>query len=97
MTTVITAKVTPKASKNMLVAFEVGLTGVPILRIAVTAAPEKGLANKAVEELLAKSLKLPKSKVTVQKGKSSRLKIIAIDAEAEFVHHKLKEIIGCNR
>ena len=48
-------------------------------RIAVTAPPEKGQANKAVKEFLAGMLRLRRSDVSIIAGHSSPLKTIRID------------------
>ena len=49
-----------------------------MLRIAVTAAPEKGKANKAIAQLLAKTLGIAKSRVVLQSGETSRKKTFLI-------------------
>lgn len=41
------------------------------LRVSVTQAPEKGKANKAIAELLAKALKLRKSQLELVSGETS--------------------------
>ena len=41
------------------------------LRVSVTQAPEKGKANKAIAELLAKALKLRKSQLELVAGETS--------------------------
>jgi len=48
------------------------------LRVAVTAAPERGRANEAVERVLASALGLPSSAVQVVAGHTSRDKIVEI-------------------
>ena len=42
-----------------------------MLRVAVTAAPEKGKANQAIAELLGKSLGVPKSAIQLVAGDTS--------------------------
>ncbi len=49
------------------------------IRVRVTAAPADGAANKAVIKLLAKSLGVPKSAVTLVAGASSRHKRLRLD------------------
>ncbi|MBN1396370.1 MAG: DUF167 domain-containing protein [Pirellulales bacterium] len=44
------------------------------LKVGVTQAPEKGKANKAVIELLSKSLNLRKSQIMLLSGETSRQK-----------------------
>jgi uncharacterized protein (TIGR00251 family) len=48
------------------------------LKVRVAAPPEKGKANKAVESLIADSLELPRSSVTVISGKTSPNKTIEL-------------------
>ena len=48
------------------------------LKLAVTAAPEKGKANKAVIELLAETLRIHESSIHIISGESSRDKRLLI-------------------
>ena len=48
------------------------------LKVAVTAAPEKGKANKAFAKLLAKRLGVPASAITVVSGEVSRNKKVRV-------------------
>lgn len=48
------------------------------LKIKVSAQPEKGKANKAVIELLAKVLEINKKQITIESGQTSVHKVIAI-------------------
>ncbi len=70
---VISVKVIPNAHKNEIVGWEDGR-----LKMRVTAVPEKGRANEAVEELVAKLFKVSKSSVSVIKGHTSREKTVEI-------------------
>jgi len=47
-------------------------------KVFVKAAPEKGRANKAATGALAKFFKIPKSKITLRSGASSRKKVFEI-------------------
>jgi uncharacterized protein (TIGR00251 family) len=67
-------RVTPRSSRDRI---EVAKDGA--IKIWVTAAPTDGQANKAVCDLLAKKLGVPKSAVGVARGATSREKQIAID------------------
>lgn len=68
-------KVAPKASRNAITGFH-GTA----LKLSVTAAPERGKANAAVETLLAEALGLPRSAVKVVTGEASRSKRVEIAA-----------------
>ena len=65
-------RVTPKASRDRI------LDDDGALRVYVTAVPENGKANGAVQKLLAKALGLPKSRVVLIRGQTSRDKVFRI-------------------
>ena len=67
--------------------------GQRFLKVRVTAAPEKGRANAAIEALLAKALGLPKSSVSVEKGETQRIKTVRISADASIAT-KLESLAG---
>lgn len=66
-------KVFPKASKNEVVGWEGD-----VLKVRLTAVPEKGKANAALIHLLSKHFKVPKSAINILKGETSRNKLIEI-------------------
>lgn len=68
----IAVRVTPKAARNAVV--QDGET----LRIYVTCVPEGGKANAAVLKLLAKSLGIAKSRLTLIRGKTARDKVFRV-------------------
>ncbi|MBI3449105.1 MAG: DUF167 domain-containing protein [Acidobacteria bacterium] len=49
------------------------------LKLSVVAAPERGRANRAVVELLASALGLPRSAVTIASGHTSPVKAIRVE------------------
>ena len=59
------------------------MKGEPLLKIKVTAAPDGGKANIAVCKLLAKSIGVPKSFVTVKRGTKSRYKQIQVKCDSQ--------------
>ena len=67
-------RVQPRAKRN---AVEVSDDGA--VRIRVTAAPDRGKANEAAMELLAKMLRVPKGAVRIARGHRAKDKILAID------------------
>jgi len=70
----ITVHVTPKAGADEVA----GWRG-DQLWVKVTAAPEAGKANAAVERTMASALGVPKSRVKVVRGQTSRTKVLEID------------------
>lgn len=73
MTTKLKLKVVPGASRTELS----GWLG-DMLKVRVSAPPEKGKANGAVEALLAKTLGLSKSAVSITVGKGAQQKVVEI-------------------
>jgi len=69
----IPLKVVPKSSRDRIVG---ELDGA--LKVAVSAAPERGAANAAVCKLLAKALGMRVQQVTVETGHSSARKTIRV-------------------
>jgi uncharacterized protein len=65
----------PNASKSVVVGWQEDGR----LKVKVAAVPEGGRANKAVEELLSDALGLPKRCVAVEKGETSREKMLRIN------------------
>ena len=68
----IAVRVTPKASRDRIVVEE------GQIRIYVTTIPEDGKANAAVQKLLAKALGLPKSRLSLIRGQTSRDKVFRV-------------------
>jgi len=78
-------KVQPKGSRNRIEKVEEGR-----LKIRVTVPPEGGKANQAVVELLAKTLRVPKSSVKIKRGTTSRVKTVEIfGVNADYLKEKL--------
>ena len=50
-------------------------------RVAVTAAPREGQANEAVIEALAKHFRVPRSRVRIVRGQTSRRKLVEVELE----------------
>lgn len=70
----LTVRVTPKSSRDEIV----GWVG-DELRIKVSAAPEDGKANAAVERLVAAACGLARSRVSVVRGHKARVKQLEIE------------------
>lgn len=79
----LTVRVQPGASVDRIEDVHTDDAGRTYLKVRVRAIAEGGKANKAVEHLVAKWLKLPKSAVQVVTGGKSRIKGLDIDADSE--------------
>jgi uncharacterized protein YggU (UPF0235/DUF167 family) len=68
----IAVRVTPRASRNRIVVEE------GQIKVYVTTLPEDGKANAAVQTMLAKALGVPKSRLTLIRGQTSRDKVFRV-------------------
>ena len=71
-------RVTPKASRNEVTGLYTAADGSVSLSVKVSAAPDKGKANKAVIDLLAKKMGVAKSTLSLVKGETDRNKTFQI-------------------
>ncbi len=67
-------KATPNARKSEVVGWEDGPAFGHVLRVRIAAPPVEGKANAALRSFLAAWLGIPKSKVVLEKGETSRIK-----------------------
>ena len=82
-------QVVPNASRTSLSGLHDGT-----LRVRLAAPPIEGRANAALLLWLARSLGLPKRAVTLERGETSRLKRVRIEAEAARVAEWLAAQLG---
>ena len=71
----------PNASKDAIEGLGEDASGQVFLKVRVRAVPEKGKANAAIEQVIAKALGLTKSAVSVEKGETQRIKTVRISAD----------------
>lgn len=90
----IAVRLTPKAGRDRIEGVSALSDGRAVLAVKVRAAPDKGAANRALCELLAKELAVPKSAVTVVAGHTARLKQIRLDSDAAELIGRLKRLAG---
>lgn len=72
--TLISVRATPRARRNAVTIDQTGA-----IRVSVTAPPDNGKANAAAAELLAKSLGVAKSRLTLVRGATARDKVFRLD------------------
>lgn len=75
---IICVKVTPKSGKNLITGWENGE-----LKIRLVAIPEKGAANAELIRFLSKAFQLPKSRIILLRGDTSRHKQILLEGSTK--------------
>ncbi len=76
---IIVIKVTTQASENKIYSDYVDLLNQRVISVRTTAVPENGKANQAIIKILSGYLKIPKSKMKIIKGQTSKSKIVKIE------------------
>ena len=85
-------RVTPRGGRDDIDGIETLANGRAVLKMRVRAVAEGGEANRAVTELLAKALDVPKARVRILSGATSRLKQVAIDGEPKQLGEALRAL-----
>jgi uncharacterized protein len=87
--TILPVRAQPGSRRNELRGEQEGM-----LKVCVTKAPEKGKANKAVIELIAKSLKLRKSQIVLLSGETLHQKRFLIrDVNSDELAQKIGALL----
>ncbi len=88
-TVIFSVKVIPAGSKTAFAGIQNGM-----LKIKLSAAPEKGKANKALIDFLADLLGVKKKFITITSGLTSKVKQIAVEQVTEqAIIEKLRNIL----
>ena len=90
----IALRVTPRSGRDDIDGIETLANGRSVVKIRVRAIAEGGEANRAVMELLAKVLGVPKARVRLLSGVTSRLKQVAVDGDPRMLGDTLRKAIA---
>jgi hypothetical protein len=91
---IVPVRLTPKASRNAIDGLREDADGGKALAVQVTAVPEKGKANEALERLLAKALGVAAGRVEVVGGATSRNKDVLVRGDPAEIALALEKLIG---
>ena len=82
---IVTLKIVPNSSRNEVVRED------DFIKVKITAPPVENKANKVLVEFLAKNLSIAKSKISIIRGETSKIKTLSIDGidENYFTSHLL--------
>ena len=78
------AKVTPNSSKNKTGEVFIDKKNQEHLKINICAVPEDDKANEELIKFLSKTFKIPKSKIEILRGNTSRIKVLKIYSETSL-------------
>ncbi len=90
----LAVRLTPKSSADRILGIVTDDAGRSALKVAVTAAPEAGKANTALEKLLAKTLGLPRTTVSVVSGHTNRSKLVHLAGDPPALLARIGHVLG---
>ena len=88
----IALRVTPRGGRDDIDGLETLANGRTVVKVRVRAIADGGEANRAVTELIAKALGVPKARVRILSGATSRLKQIAVDGDPAKLGETLRKL-----
>jgi len=86
----VALRVTPRGGRDGIDGIETLANGRGVIKVRVRAIAEGGEANRAVTELIAKALGVPRARVKILSGTTSRLKQIAVDGDPRTLGDALR-------
>ena len=86
-------RVTPKASSNQIAGFHAASDGSVSLAVKVTAVADKGKANMAVIDLLAREFGVPRSSFEIVRGETDRNKMLRFAGDAPALAARLASLV----
>ncbi|MCP1210766.1 DUF167 family protein [Devosia subaequoris] len=87
-------RVTPNAGRDTIEGSQVRADGSVVLRVRVSAVPDKGRANAAVIALIAKALGAPKTSISLVSGDTGRLKTVSVAGPAPALFARASALAG---
>jgi uncharacterized protein (TIGR00251 family) len=88
----VALRVTPRGGRDDIDGLEKLANGRVVVKVRIRAIADGGEANRAVTELLAKALGVPKASVRMLSGATSRLKQIAVDGDPAKLGDALRKL-----
>ena len=73
-------RLTPRAGRDAVEGWTADSDGRRVLKVRVAAPPVDGQANAALVKLIAKTLGVARSTVTIASGEGARVKMLAVEA-----------------
>ena len=92
----IALRVTPRGGRDQIDGIETLANGRSVVKLRVRAIAEGGEANRVVTELMAKALGVPKARVRIVSGVTSRLKQVAVDGDPRILGETLRGLTAGN-
>ena len=93
----LSVRLTPKSARNEVTGLHTASDGAVSLAVKVTAVPDKGQANTALIETLAKACRLPKSAFALVAGATERNKTLLVTGNPAEVEALMARIVNAGK
>jgi uncharacterized protein (TIGR00251 family) len=93
----VALRVTPRGGRDDIDGLETLADGRSVVKVRVRAIADGGAANRAVTDLLAKALRVPRASVRILSGTTSRLKQIAVDGDPAKLGEALRVLTAIKK
>jgi uncharacterized protein (TIGR00251 family) len=93
----VSLRVTPRGGRDDIDGIEQLANGRNVVKVRVRAIAEGGEANRAVMELMAKALGVPKQSVRLLSGATSRMKQISVDGDPARLGEALRVLTAAKK
>ena len=93
----VALRVTPRGGRDDIDGIETLANGRTVVKVRVRAIAEGGEANRAVTELLAKALGVPRARVRILSGATSRLKQVAVEGDPARLGESLRRLTAAKK
>jgi hypothetical protein len=81
----LNVRATPRASRDEVAGLVTAADGSVSLAVRVTAVPDKGKANKAVIETVARAARIAKSSISLASGETERNKTLLVAGDGKAI------------
>ncbi len=93
----VALRVTPRGGRDDIDGIETLADGRSVLKVRVRAIADGGEANRAVLGLLAKAVGVPKARLRILSGATSRLKQVAVDGDPGELGETLRRLTAAKQ
>src|ERR1700716_3146037 len=93
----VALRLTPRGGRDEIDGLETLANGRTVVKVRVRAIAEGGEANRAVTELLAKALGVPRARVRILSGATSRLKQVAVEGDSARLGESLRRLTAAKK
>jgi uncharacterized protein len=93
----LSVRATPNAARDEIPGLHTAADGAVSLIVKVTAAPDKGRANKAIIDMLARASDLPKSAFTLLSGETDRNKTLLVSGNPAALEALIAQLVNAGK